>query len=318
MKVLLTDLSQPDVEFERKLLAEAGIELVIAESPTPAGLIAVGQDVVGFILQTVSITREVIEALPNVRILSYPGIGVDIVDLAAAQEHGVWVANVPTANITEVAAHTLGMILSLIRHLPFYDRAVRGGTWHYESTGMLKRPSTLTLGIVGMGNIARRLAQYAAPVLGRIMAFDPYLPTVTWPEGITRTSDLSDLLRQSDVVSIHIPLTPQTENLFDRTRLSQMKPGSYLVNAARGAIVDIEALLDMLDSGHLAGAALDVLPVEPPPADHPILNHPKVLLSPHAAFYSKDSDEELRRTSVENIIAWVRTGRPLHVVVEGK
>ena len=318
MKILITDLAQPDVELERSLLAAAGMEMLIAESPTPEGLIAAGQQAVGFILQTAPIPRQVFEALPNLRILSCPGVGVDMVDLDAAKEHGVWVANAPTANTSEVAAHALGMALSLVRHLPFYDRSVRAGRWHFEDTGVLRRPSTLTFGLLGLGNIGSLLSKYAAPLFGRIVAFDQYLSSVDWPSTVERIDNLPNLFQQSDIVSLHIPLTEQTHNLVNKELLSQMKPGSYLVNAARGGLLDINALLEALDDALLAGAALDVLPVEPPPANHPILQHPRVLLSPHAGFYSQESDEELRRTSIENIIAWAEHGRPLHVVVEGK
>ncbi len=318
MKIVLTDLAQPDVELERSLLAAAGMEMLIAESPTPEGLITAGQQAVGFVLQTAPIPRQVFEALPNLRILSYPGTGVDIVDLDAAKAHGVWVANAPTAVISEVAVHALGMALSLVRHLPFYDRSVRAGRWYYEDTGVLRRPSTLTFGLVGLGNIGRLLAQYAAPIFGRIMAYDPNVSTENWPEKVQRIDNLHYLFRQSDVISLHIPLTGQTHNLINKELLSQMKPGSYLVNAARGGILDIDALIEALDNDHLAGAALDVLPVEPPPAGYPIFQHPRVLLSPHVAFYSQESNEEARRISIENIIAWAQNGRPLHVVVESK
>ncbi len=318
MKILLTDLAQPDAELERSLLAAADMEMLIAEAPTPEGLIAAGQQAVGFILQTAPIPRQVFEALPNLRILSYPGVGVDIVDLDAAKEYGVWVANAPTANTSEVAAHALAMALSLVRHLPFYDRAVRAGRWHFEDTGVLRRPLTLTFGLVGLGNIGRLVAQYAAPLFGSVVAFDKYASPADWPTTVQRIDNLPQLFRQSDIVSLHTPLTEETHNLVDKELLSQMKPGSYLVNAARGGILDIDALLEALDEARLAGAGLDVLPVEPPPAGHPILQHPRVLLSPHAAFYSLESDEEMRRTSVENIINWAKNGRPQHVVVEGR
>ncbi len=137
-----------------------------------------------------------------------------------------------------------------------------------------------------------------------------------WPDGVARTDDLARLFRQSDVVSLHMPLTEETHGLVTTRHLAGMPPGGYLVNVSRGGLVDVDALLAALDSGHLAGAALDVLPQEPPPPDHPALRHPKLLLSPHAAFYSTESDEEMRRESIRNIIDWARSGRPNFVVVE--
>ena len=264
------------------------------------------------------LTRSLFEALPKLRLISNPAIGVDIVDLEAAREHGVWVSNVPTANITEVATHALGMTLAMIRHLPFYDRDMRAGRWDYAAPGPLRRPGTLTLGVAGLGNIGRIFARIAAPVFGKIVGYDPYVPASAWPDGVERLDDLATLLGQADALSLHMPLTDENQNLMNADVLAAMKPGAYLVNVSRGGLVDLDALLAALDAGHLAGAALDVFPEEPMPAGHPVMSHPRTLLSPHAAFYSLEAEEELRRGSIENIIAWQRNGRPDHVVVEGK
>jgi D-3-phosphoglycerate dehydrogenase len=317
--VVITDFTQPDVELERRLLGEAGLELVAPELPCTSEdeVIRAARDAPAVIGQAAPFTERVLAALPHLRILSVPGIGVDMIDLEAARSHGVWVANVPDGNITEVACHALAMMLSLVRHLPQYDAAVRAGIWRYEGTGPLARPAKMTLGVAGLGRIGRLTAAYAAPVFGRIIGYDPHLPDAAWPDGVARERDLAALCAASDVVTIHLPLTAETRALVDRDLLAAMKPGSYLVNVSRGAIVEIPALLAALDSGQLAGAALDVLPQEPPAAGDPVLKHPKVLLSPHAAFYSFEAEDELRRRSVTNIIHYLKTGRPEHVVVEG-
>jgi D-3-phosphoglycerate dehydrogenase len=317
VKVLLTDYAQPDTELERTILAEVGLELVTAQCRTPQDVIGAGQGIDAFLVQgAVPVTREVFEALPDLQFISCCGVGVDNVDLEAARSYGVWVANVPDAITEEVATHAFGMALSLVRHLPFFDRAVRAGQWHYQDTGPLRRTGSMTLGILGLGRIGQGLAQLAQPCFGQIVAYDPYLPDSSWPENVDRV-ELADLFQQSNVVSLHTSLTEETRNLVNSQRLAQMPAGSYLVNAGRGALVDLEDLLQALDSGHLAGAALDVLPQEPPPANHPILRHPRVLLSPHAAFYSVEGEEELRRKHALNVAAWAREGRPPYVVVEG-
>jgi D-3-phosphoglycerate dehydrogenase len=229
----------------------------------------------------------------------------------------VWVANSPDYGVGEVATHALGMALALVRHLPFYDRDVRSGNWHYTSAGTLRRPAELTLGIVGLGRIGKRMAQLSQPVFGRIVACDPYIAENDFPAYVGRaTADA--LWREADVVSLHVPLNDETRGLAGARALESMKPGSWLVNTARGAVADLDAVLAALDSGRLDGAGLDVLPKEPPEADHPVLRHPRVLLSPHAAFYSRQGERELRRKAAQNLIDWVKTGRPTYVVVKGR
>lgn len=320
MRVVFTDYEQPDLALEAGLLQAAGLALSAAEPQcrTPDEVIRAAGDAAALVVQYAPLTRAVFEALPGLRIVSVPQIGVDTIDLEAAREHGVWVANAPTGNVTEVACHTLAMALALVRQLPAYDRDVRAGVWDYDSAGPLRRPGTLTYGLLGLGRIGRLVVERAAPLFGRILAYDPFVADADWPAGVERVADQSALFAASDVLSIHVPLTEESRGLVGKDLLGAMKPGAFLVNVARGPIVDTAALREALDAGRLAGAALDVLPQEPPAADDPLLRHDKVLLSPHAAFYSVEAEEELRRTSVENVIALLRGGRPIHTVVEGR
>lgn len=316
MRVLITDAEYRSIDdFERALLEPLGFEVQLAQCRTPEQVIEAGKGFDVLMVQYGPITRQVLEALPQVRLVSRYGVGVDNIDLSAAKELGVWVANVPDYGVGEVATHALGMALALIRHLPLFDRQVHDGHWYYLGTGPLHRPSTMTLGVVGHGRIGSRMAQLAAPSFRRVLACDPYIPDSAFPENVQRVNH-DELFSQSDVVSMHVPLTHETRNMVCRTRLAQMPEESYLVNTARGAVVNLDELLEALDSGHLAGAALDVVPQEPPPSDHPILRHPKVLLTPHSAFFSVEAEEELRRKTALNVVDWVKTGRPTYVVVE--
>jgi D-3-phosphoglycerate dehydrogenase len=318
MKALITDAEYPDIDaLERPILEGAGFELKVASCRTPEQVIQAGQDAVALMVQYAPITRQVFEALPRLRIVSRYGVGVDNIDLQAAQRHGVWVANVPDYCMPEVATHALGMALSLIRHLSFYDREVRAGRWHYRSPGPLRRPSTMTLGVLGHGRIGSTIAQLAVPCFQHVLACDPYLPASAWPENV-QPVDHQELFRQSHVVTLHVPLTEETRHMVDRRLLALMPERSYLVNTSRGGVVNLDDLLQALDSGRLAGAALDVLPQEPPPADHPVLRHPRVLLTPHSAFYSVEAEEELRRKTALNVVLWARVGRPPYAVVEGR
>jgi D-3-phosphoglycerate dehydrogenase len=210
------------------------------------------------------------------------------------------------------------MALSLLRHLPWFDREVRASRWHYSGTGPLARVGNLTLGILGLGRIGKRMAHISRSVFGRVIACDPYVGDGDFfPDNIVRV-DQETLFREADVVSLHVPLNDETRGMVGSRMLGLMKPGAFLVNTARGSVVNLDQLLEALDSRHIAGAGLDVLPKEPPEADHPVLRHPRVLLSPHAAFYSVEGEQELRRKAAQNLIDWARTGRPTYVVVEGR
>jgi phosphoglycerate dehydrogenase-like enzyme len=317
LKILITDYDFPDVDLELGLLREAGMEIATAQCRTEDDVIAAAPGCQGLLTQYAPMNARVFAALPEVRVVSRFGAGYDTVNVDDARRHGVWVANSPDYGVGEVATHALAMALALVRHLPFYDRDVRRGNWHYTSAGALRRPANLTLGIIGLGRIGTRMAHISREVFGRIVACDPYIRDDQFPRGVERVS-LEALFRESDVVSPHVPLNDDTRGMVNARMLALMKPGSWLVNTARGSVVNLEHVLAALDSGRLDGAGLDVLPKEPPGEDHPVLRHPRVLLSPHAAFYSSEGEKELRRKAAQNLIDWARTGRPTYVVIEGK
>lgn len=314
MRILITDFDFPDVALELALFRDAGIEAVTAQCRTEDDVIESAAGCAGLLVQYAPINARVFEARPEVRIASRFGAGFDTVNVEDAKRHGVWVANSPDYGVGEVATHALAMALSLVRHLPGFDRDVRAGTWHYASTGPLRRATDLTLGILGVGRIGSRMAELSRGVFGRIIGCDPYVKA--FPEPVEPVS-LEDLFAQSDVLSLHVPLNDETRNIANAARLATMKPGSFLVNTARGGLVDIEALHAALVAGPLQGAALDVLPKEPP-GDHPLVRHPNVLMTPHAAFYSLAAEKELRTKAAQNLVDWARTGRPRYVVVEGR
>ncbi|CAN7461167.1 C-terminal binding protein [Caballeronia sp. 15711] len=316
MKVLITDYDFPDVELERSLYEKAGIEVVVAQCRTEQDVIAAAEGCQGLLVQYAPINDRVFAARPEIRIVSRLGAGFDTVNTADARKHGVWVANSPDYGVGEVASHALAMTLALVRHVVLYDRDVKAGNWHYSSSGRLNRVSDMTLGIVGLGRIGKRMAYIARNSFARVIAFDPYLIDGDFPAYVERV-DLATLFRQADAVSVHVPLNGETTGLVNAALLDLMKPGSFLVNTARGGVVNIDDVLTALDAGKLDGAALDVLPVEPPATNSRIVQHPRVLVSPHAAFYSVVAGAELRRKAAQNLIDWARNGRPSYVVVEG-
>jgi D-3-phosphoglycerate dehydrogenase len=317
MKVLVTDAEYSSLDIEADVLAAGGHELVVGSCKTAEDVIAAAAGVDAMLVQYAPITAAVFEALPQLRLVCRYGVGVDVVDTEAAREHGVWVCNVPDYGTTEVSLHAVAMLLALLRNLAGHDRDVRAGHWDYHLGGELRRPSTLTLGVVGLGRIGRMTGERAAPWFGTVVGYDPYLPDSAWPAGFER-GDLPEVFARSSVVTLHLPLTDATRGFVGVDLLKRMPTGSYLVNTSRGGLVDLDALLDALESGRLAGVALDVLPLEPPPRDHPLLAHPRALITPHVAWYSTDAELELRRKAAQNIVDWARTGRPTYAVVEGR
>ena len=316
MKALITDFDFPDIGLEQALFRDAGIELTHAQCRTEDQLIAAAHDCDALLVQYAPVTDRVLAALPRVGIVSRYGAGFDTVDTAACARHGVWVGNSPDYGVGEVATHALAMALALLRHLALYDRDVKAGRWSYLSAGTIRRASDLTVGILGLGRIGKRFAHIARNCFARVIACDPYIIDGDFPAYVQRV-ELEALFEQADIVSLHVPLNDETRGLVGGALLGRMRRGSMVVNTARGAVVDIDALRARLNDGSLDGAALDVLPVEPLAASHPLACHPRTLLTPHAAFYSTASEIELRRKAAMNIVQWVRTGRPMYPVLQG-
>ena len=274
MKVLITDYDFPDIELERGIFAAADIEVVTGQCRTEQAVIDAAAGCSALLVQYAPITERVLASLPQVGLASRFGAGYDTIDPAACARHGVWLANSPDYGVGEVATHALGMTLALLRHLPFYDRDVKAGKWHYLSPGTIRRASNLTVGILGLGRIGKRFAHVARNCFGRVIACDPYIIDGDFPAYVERVT-LAQLFETADVISLHVPLTDETRGLVGAVLLATIKPGAMLVNTARGAVIDVDALLAGLDSGRVAAAALDVLPVEPIAIEHPLARHPR-------------------------------------------
>lgn len=316
-RFLFADHDFPDIDLEREIFARNGIELAIAQCRTEDEVIAAAQGCPGILLQYAPITERVIVALPSLGIVSRIGAGYDTVDADACARQGVWVANSPDYGVGEVATHALALALAVTRNIVAYHRDIAAGRWHYLSSGPLRRPREMTLGIVGLGRIGKRMAQISRDVFKRVVAYDPYLIDGDFPVHVERAPTLDALAGTADVVSLHTPLTGETRGMINGRFFGALKRSSYLVNTARGAVVDVKDLLAALDAGILAGAGLDVLPAEPIPRDSPLLADPRIVLTPHAAFFSREAEQELRRKAAQNLVTWLATGRPDYVVVAG-
>lgn len=316
VRALITDTEMADPDIERGLLEAAGFEVLVAQCRTEQDVIAAARDVDALLVTYAPVTAAVFAACPRVRMVSRHGIGVDSIDLAAAQRHGVWVSNVPDYGHDEVPTHAISLMLSLLRHVTFHDRNVRGGVWNFAATGSVVRIADMTLGIVGLGRLGRFTLELARPFFRRAVAFDPFLPPERWPAGVERAT-LEEVFAQANAISLHLPLTPDTRNIVGPQLLGCIpERGAYLVNTSRGGLVDLDAVLDSLDSGRLRGVGLDVLPTEPP-MDHPILHHQRAIVTPHTAWYSTASVIDLRQKFAGNVVAWKRDGIAPNALVRG-
>ncbi len=316
-RILYADNDYANIDLERGLFDPAGVEIVVAQCKTEDEVIVAARGCCAVLLQYAPISAKVVAALPDLGLVSRIGAGYDTVDVAACEKAGVWVANSPDYGVGEVATHALALGLASIRNIVAYHRDIAAGEWHFLSSGSLRRPAELTLGIVGLGRIGKRMAHVSRNVFGRVVAYDPYLIDGDFPAYVDRVATLDELARQADVVSLHTPLTAETRGMIDARFFGALRPGACLINTARGAVVDLPALVAALDAGSLGSAALDVLPEEPVAHDSTLLGHPRVILTPHAAFYSVTAERELRRKAAQNIVTWLATGRPEYVVARG-
>jgi D-3-phosphoglycerate dehydrogenase len=309
--VLLTDYAWADLEIERRIIEGAGLRLV-AGAPNPASPEAIMQTVrelqpAAILTCWAQVSADAIAASRGLRIVTRLGIGLDNIAVDAATRRGVWVTNVPAYCLEEVSDHALAMILAWSRGLLHFDREVKAGRWE-PATARLRRLRSLTCGIVGYGRIGQRTAHKLNAGFGaRVIAYDP-APRSADP--LVEFVRLDELLARSDVVIVHAPSTPETRHLINRESLALMRPGAFLVNVSRGALVDTDALIEALQRGHLSGAGIDVLENEPAvPAA--LAARADVILTPHVAFSSDASLIELRRSACEEVVRVLRGEQPL-------
>ncbi|MGJ8720537.1 MAG: C-terminal binding protein [Salinibacterium amurskyense] len=315
LRAVYTDLDGTDFSAGRDLLSAAGFEVSYLDSLDSEAIVAGAAGASALLVGYAQITRSMMERMPSVKVIALMSMGFDNVDVDAATEHGIWVTTIVGAATEEVATHALAMALHLTRGITFSQQAVVFDRWNERDTLVQPRLSELTLGLMGLGRIGMKFAELARPLFGEIIGYDPFIPDTEETRerfaaaGVRRVD--SDAVRsQSDVLSLHLPLTNDTANMVDADFLSSMKPLSYLINVSRGGLVDSAALRASLDSGHLAGAGLDVLDVEPPTAEHPLLGHPRALITPHIAYFSGRSEAEYVRLQAQNVVSWASTGTP--------
>ncbi|MDR1380526.1 MAG: C-terminal binding protein [Tannerella sp.] len=301
MKIVILDSNLGDIDLERGVAERYGFTIDRPmQCKTEEDVIAAARDADGIVVQYAPVTRKVLEAAPRLRVVSEYGVGVDSIDLAACTERGIAVCNVPDYSYQEVSDHAIALTLALHRGIVTLDRQIRSGVYGLAAVKPLNRISGRVFGVVGLGRIARAAALKARGVGYRVIGTDIAVePGSVTDDGIPAVT-FDELLAQSDVVSVHVPLMPPTRHLISAAVLAKMKPSAILVNTARGGVVDTEALVEALRHGTIRGAGLDVFETEPLPADHPLTTLDNVILTPHAGYYSEESLHELKTRPVEN------------------
>lgn len=310
-KVVFTDISFPTAREEEILTQELNAQLVKANLKTEDEVIAACADADVLLVAFSPITRRVMESLKRCQIIVRYGIGYDMIDVEAATERGIPVCNVPDYCVEEVALHTIALLLCCARKIIKLDASMREGRWDARGAAYpVHRMSQQTLGVVGFGRIGRTVAGMAKALGLNILAFDPFVSA----SDIAQMVSFDELLRRSDYLTIHCPLMEGTRHLFSDDAFRKMKPSAYLINCARGPIVDEQALVRALQEKRIAGAAIDVYEEEPLPADSPLRQLDNVLLQPHAAWYSEEAFAELQQRVAESVVQFFKGERPRGLV----
>lgn len=316
-RIVVTDYTFPSLEIEQELIQSQGFELVGGQCKTVETLIPLVAGADAVITQFAPINAQVIAAMEKARVIVRYGIGVDNVDLEAARQKGIPVCNVPDYCIDEVADHTLAFILAVTRQVVPNTLLIREGKWGLATPlANLRTMRDQTVGVVGFGRIGREVAARVRAFKSRTLVFDPMVPPEAIRAAGCEPASLDELLAASDILTLHCPSTAQTKKLLNTDSIARMKPGSVVINLARGDLIDTAALVAALESGHIAAAALDVCDPEPIPADSPLRSLPQVITASHIASASPKSVKTLRETAAKLAVAALK-GEKLPNIVNG-
>lgn len=312
-QVVITDCDFGSFEVERQEL-EAIADLTIYQCRTEDEVIAAAEDADGLLVQYAPITKKVINALKKCQVISRYGIGVDSIDLEAAKERGIIVKNVPDYCLEEVSDLTMALILACVRKVVVFNSAIRSGQWDLTVGKPIYRLQELLVGLIGFGAIARRVVQKLKGFGCRLCAYEPYLPPEILQEHGVESLSFDEILQNADIVSIHAPLTNETYHLFNEQTFRHMKETAYLINTSRGGIIDEDALYQALKGKWIRGAAVDVVTEEPLPSESLLLTLDNLIITPHTAFYSEASLQELQRQTARQVAQVLGGELPSHTM----
>jgi len=299
--IAITENIFPTLDPAKAALARLNPTLRMAKSTSADDILAVARDADAILVTYAKLTAELINQLTRCKAIGRFGLGVDNIDLPACKAKGIAVNYVPDYCIREVSDHTMAMLLSLIRKIPLSNKVVQAGRWEMPVVVPIRRIEGTVLGLIGFGHIPRLVAPKAQAFGMKVIAYDPYAKPDVFRNAGVESVDLDTLLKTSDYISVHAPHTPQTRGMVNAEAFARMKKGVYIVNTARGPLIDEPALIAALDSGQAGGAALDVVTVEPLAKDSPLLGRDNVIITPHTAFYSIEALDELQSKCASDV-----------------
>ena len=305
--IAITDSPFHSLDPAKKALARLDPEYRMAKSPSADDILAVARNADAVLVTYAKLPGELLRQLTRCRAIGRFGLGVDNIDLPAAKALGIAVNYVPDYCLREVSDHAMALLLALARKVTFSNKLVQSGRWEVPPIVPLRRLEGQVLGLVGFGNIPRTLAPKAKSFGFKVLAYDPYAASHTLAAAGVQGVSFDDLLARSDFISVHAPLLPATRGMMNASAFAKMKKGAFVINTARGPLIDEVALIAALDSGHLGGAALDVVTAEPLSKDSALLGRDNVIFTPHTAFYSVEALEELQ-TKCASDVARVLSG----------
>ncbi len=298
-----------DYQIEQEILHQLGGEIFyFSGTNTPAAQTAM-QTADAVMVTVQPVQADLLNRLERCKLICRVGTGLDAIDLEAAAQRGIWVTYVPDYSIDEVSTHAISLLLAQARGIPQLVASTRAGQWNNTAGGTVYRLKGQTLGLLGCGRIGQAVAAKGRGLGLRVIAHDPYMDDQALRAAGVQPVDFATLLGTSDFISLHTPLTPTNRHIINATSLAQMKPTAYLINTARGPLIDEDALLQAVRAGQIAGAALDVLTVEPPAPDNPLLHEPRIFVTPHTAWYSEAAKVDVRVRGAEEVVR-VLNGEP--------
>lgn len=304
-------IPQPIAKEGMELLRSNGCEIIIPDPSSPKSLIDLSKDCDAILVRTAKVTRELIESANKLKIIARHGVGLDNVDIEAASENDIFVSNTPAANINSVAEHVLGMMLSISRQIVKADNAIRKGEFEVRNIYIGTELKGKTIGLIGLGNIGKLVAEKCALGFGmKVLAYDPYIKSLD-QDYIRLTETIEEIMSESDFVSLHVPYNKRLHHLISEDLLLKMKPEAYIVNAARGGLIDEKALYSILADKKIAGAALDCFEEEPTPLKHPFWQLDNVVVTPHMAAHTKESMVRMAVDPAKEIIRVKNNLEPL-------
>jgi D-3-phosphoglycerate dehydrogenase / 2-oxoglutarate reductase len=312
--IAVTDSVFPSLQPAMAALKRLDPEVRIAKSAGEADILDVARDADGVLVTYAKLPGELLRQLRRCKVIGRFGLGVDNIDVKAAAALNITVTYVPDYCLREVSDHAMALVLALARKVPFSNSLVQQGRWEMPAVVPIRRLEGQVLGLVGLGNIPRRVVPKAKAFGFKVVAHDPFVSAASARELGVELVSFERLLEISDFISVHAPLTPQTRGLFNADAFGRMKKGAYIVNTARGPLLDEAALVAALDAGRLGGAALDVAASEPLSKDSPLLGRPNVIVTPHTAFYSVEALEELQTKCATDVARVLSGEKPIYPV----